>query len=93
MEHGSSDISVKRNDSNADYSAYVDIEKDLINCVNVKIKDREQFEKTHNIIYPKKLFQLDFEREFFNLKTEFFKAAIEKGQKSAVTRVLKKCGR
>ena len=89
--HSNSCIAVNRNDEDADYSLYVDLEKKLSDIQQINIKDREKFEENNNIIYPKGvIFFSKFKKEFFKLKEEFIKDMIENGQEKAVSKVLKR---
>lgn len=85
IEHGASDIRVNKNDVNAEFSLYADLEKDLMDSITVPIKDRDDFEKKHQIIYPKGIRN---ERRFYELQQEFIVTAINEGQERAVNKIL-----
>ena len=87
--HGEPDEQVSRDDENADYSLYRNIEFDGTLMIN--LKNREEFESSHIIIYPDRNY-LYYGRKvnFDKIQIEFARDCIDYGQEEAVKRVLTK---
>ena len=85
IEHGANDYRVNRNNPNADYRLYQDIES--YDSIEIPIKKCEDFEKTHQVIfaktYPKNL-------KYYEIQNYFIKTSIEEGQEVACKKLLKK---
>ena len=85
IEHGSNDYLVDKNDVNADYRMYQDIELKYPVCIPIKLC--EEFECTHQVIFAKGYLK---ERIFYHLQSEFFHNAIKYGQEQAIIMLLEK---
>lgn len=91
IEHGANDYRVNKDDPNADYRIYRNLE--LMSYqdeyeVEVEIHDCEKFEQEHIVIYPQGTCLYD---QYYNqLRNEFFETAISESQETAVERVLAK---
>lgn len=85
VEHGISDQKVARNDPEAQYRMYIDIENEEYKQIPIKYCD--EFEETHKIIYLNKYFT---EKYFYIIQKEFIENLINIGQEEACTKVLKK---
>lgn len=81
--HGSSDIRLNRDDPKAEYRIYKNIETSDSEMVSVKQWD--EFEKTHKIIYPKTTLTDSF---FYAAQNEFFSIAIKESQETACNKIL-----
>lgn len=81
--HGNSDIRLGREDPRADYSIYQNVESS--DSVTIYINKRDEFEKTHTVIYPKTMLTESF---FYAIQTEFFKVAVRESQEAACERIL-----
>lgn len=78
---------VKRNDPEAGYRVYVDLEKQIVDALEISIQNCNLFEQTHRIIFPK---SYNIVREFYDLQNAFILDAIELSQGEAIKRVLAK---
>lgn len=87
--HSEPDEQVSRNDESANYSLYRNIEFDSSMMIN--IRNREEFENNHTIIYPdRNYFYIGRRVNFDKIQTEFARDLIDYGQEEAVKRVLAK---
>ena len=78
---------VKYNDPEAGYRVYVDLEKQIVDALEISIQNCALFEQTHRIIFPK---SYNTVREFYDLQNAFILDAIKLGQEEAIKRVLAK---
>ena len=78
---------VKYNDPEAGYRVYVDLEKQIVDALEISIQNCNLFEQTHRIIFPK---SYNTVREFYDLQNVFILDAIELSQGEAIKRVLAK---
>lgn len=78
---------VKYNDPEAGYRVYVDLEKQIVDALEISIQNCNLFEQTHRIIFPK---SYNIVREFYDLQNAFILDAIELSQREAIKRVLAK---
>ena len=78
---------VKCNDPEAGYRVYVDLEKQIVDALEISIQNCNLFEQTHRIIFPK---SYNTVREFYDLQNVFILDAIELSQGEAIKRVLAK---
>ncbi len=87
--HCEPDEQVDRDDDGANYSLYRNIEFDSSMMIN--IRNREEFENSHTIIYPDRNY-LYYGRKvnFDKIQIEFARDCIDYGQEEAVKRVLTK---
>lgn len=85
--HGEHDDRVNRDDPKADYSLYRNIENHNLQ-EDVKIKDRDEFERTHTIICGKN--QCFPDMEYWKIQEEFYELVIKKGQEVACKEIIKK---
>lgn len=81
-------------DQQAEYSEYVDIEKDLIDSFQVDIQERAEFEENNDIIYLNKndVSHASFYKlqpSFYKLQHDFFKNVIENGQEKTISTIKK----
>ena len=66
---------------------YVDLEKQIVDALEISIQNCNLFEQTHRIIFPK---SYNTVREFYDLQNVFILDAIELSQGEAIKRVLAK---
>ena len=89
IEHGSPDYRVNKNDPNADYRIYRNLElmayQDAYE-IEVQIDDCEKFEQEHIVIYPKKTSL--YNQFFLKTRDEFFKTSVYESQEKALERIL-----
>lgn len=81
IEHGPSDYIVGRNDPSATHRKYWDLE--VYHAIDIPIKECDEFEKTHIIIFGKGA-------HYYKIRQEFITEVIEKGQAEAVKVIKKK---
>ena len=81
-------IPVPHDSEEAEYSEYVDLEKEITDVFKIHISDRDEFEKKHDVIYLEKG---PLSRQYFEeLQVSFFLDAFKNGQKKAINSVKKK---
>jgi hypothetical protein len=86
VEHGPCDYRVAREDTDANYSAYENLETEEV--LNIAISKRAIFEKENIIVFPKKV---NFEQaEFYKLQKLFISYCVKDNQTVAVAKILKK---
>ncbi|MCM1370707.1 MAG: hypothetical protein NC181_02295 [Clostridium sp.] len=85
VEHGPRDYKVSRNYKNADYSKYMDLETE--DLIEIFINEREQFETSHKVIFPKNLFE---QKEFYEMQKTYIEDCVKDGQTLAVEKILKR---
>lgn len=86
VEHGSYDYRVARENIDANYSAYENLETEKV--LNIAISKRDIFEKENIIVFPQ---QANFEQaEFYKLQKLFISYCVKDNQTIAVAKILKK---
>lgn len=86
IEHGPSDIRLKRDDPRAEYRIYRNLEDEF--SKQIPIHKCEEFERTHNVIIPKTT--LSTEKYYYELQKEFITLAVTEGQETACRKILKR---
>lgn len=85
IEHGASDYRLSKNDSNAEYRIYRNLETE--DDIRKKIEDCKKFEEENTVIYPKTLFA---EKAFYELQSEFISDVVRGNQEVAVAKIFQK---
>ena len=80
---GTIDKSVDRDDPNADYRLYINLEK-FMDSKKIPIDESEKFEKTHRIVYAKN------RQEYIALQKQFIIDSVNYDQETAIQKILKK---
>lgn len=80
---GTIDKAVDRDDPNADYRLYINLEK-FLDTKQIAISEADEFEKTNTVIYAEN------RNEYRELQYEFIKYSIELGQEKAIQKIIKK---
>lgn len=88
--HYSHDTQVERNDANADYREYWNIEQKYSKFI--PISKSNYFESTHTIINLNNVFHTKRfnENKYYEIRNEFINTAVKTSQNNAVKRLLKK---
>lgn len=84
--HGSSDYEVSRNSSNIDYVIYENLESIYNSTIEVPYHKVEEFERTHNVIFPKNVLNYQY---FYKLQLEYFKTMILSSREDAIESINK----
>jgi len=79
--HYSSDIMVGRNNKDADYVLYKNLESKYFDDVQVPYRCADEFEKTHKIIIPQNA--INREKYFYDLRSEYFETMVLKSPEEA----------
>lgn len=75
---------VSKNDVNADYRIYYDIEKGRLFPLRLQVKECEEFERNNIVLYPSS----DNSEEYYDkIRNHFLKTAIECGQEVAKEKI------
>lgn len=88
--HAANDIRVNRNDKNADYVVYYNLEASvhsLEGTVEVPYSKADEFESTHKIIVPKNV--VSSNSYFYDLQEEYYETAILESEAKAIEKVNK----
>lgn len=88
--HGANDIRVNRNDKDADYVVYSNLEAKSYSfdgTIEVPYSKADEFEKKHKIIIPENVFSRD--SYFYKLQEEYYKTAILESEDKAIEKVNK----
>lgn len=86
IEHGPTDKRVARDNENADYRVYADIEKNSSDAyVEVPIEKCDDFEKENTILFSHQFISSDY---YYSVKKMFFEEALKNGQEKAIQKVL-----
>ena len=88
--HAANDIRVNRNDKNADYVVYYNLEARVHSfegTVEVPYSKADEFESTHKIIVPKNV--VSSNSYFYDLQEEYYETAILESEAKAIEKVNK----
>lgn len=85
LEHRSKDVLVDRNDPNAIYRLYVNIENEM-DIKKIPILDCKEFERNNHILNINNHYN-GYEK-YYELKDEFIKTSINESQEKAVIKIL-----
>lgn len=80
---GTIDKSVDRDDPNADYRLYIDLEKKL-ETKRIPIAEADEFERTNKIIFANN------RQEYCEIHDQFVRESVRYGQEEAIQKILKK---
>ena len=89
--HGSCDIPVSRDDRNANYVLYQNLESKYYESVQIPYTKADEFEMSHKIIVPQNV--VSRQRYFYDLQSEYFEAMILESPERAkkiVNKLIKK---
>lgn len=80
---GTIDKSVDRNDPEADYRLYINLEN-FMRTKEISIEEADEFEKTHKIVYSKG------RHEYKQIQNQYIIDSVRYGQEKAIQKILKK---
>ena len=89
IEHGANDYRVNKNDPDADYRIYRNLEFMAYQDgyeIEIPIKECESFEQNHIVIYPQGTCLCD--QYYLKLRDEFFDTAILDSQEKALEKIM-----
>lgn len=83
--HGPSDILVSKNNKDADYILYQNLEAKYGGTVQVPYKKADEFESNHKVIFPQNV--VSRQRYFYDLQLEYFKTMIFESPEKAEEKI------